>query len=248
MNFHNQTILVTGGSRGIGRSVVRMLVERGANVLAGYHTRYDAAEQTTALCQELPGVVMFQQLDVRQRESADAFVEAARDRWGQIDGLINCAGMVTYAPLMATSLEQWNAMLATNLDGVYHLCKAAIRPMMKRRGGRIVNLASLHGAAGGPEQAGYSAATGGILGFTRALARETAAWNITVNAVAPGMIETEQLAVLPAKRREWGENIIALRRVGTPDEAAAAAVFLASPLASYITGQTIYVDGGWRMT
>ncbi|MBC8161401.1 MAG: SDR family oxidoreductase [Roseiflexaceae bacterium] len=248
MNFTSQIILVAGGSGGIGRSVVRMLAERGAHVLAGYHTRADAAATTLAQCEGLPGVVVAHQVDVRLRESADAFVQAALDRWGQIDGLINCAGVVAYAPINAISLTQWQSLLATNLDGVYHMCKAAIRPMMKRRSGRIVNVAALHGVAGSPEQADYSAATGGVLGLTRALARETAAWNITVNAVAPGLIATEQLEVLPAERRAWAEQIIALRRIGTPDEAAAAAVFLASPLASYITGQTIYVDGGWRMT
>lgn len=247
MNFHNHTILVSGGSRGIGRSIVRMLAERGANVLSGYHARADEAETTAALCAGLSGTVAVAQVDVRDKASAEAFVQTALDRWGQIDGLINCAGFVTYTPIAATTLEQWQATLATNLDGVYHLCKAAIRPMMKRRQGRIVNVAALHGIAGGPNQADYSAATGGVLGFTRSLAREAAPWNVTVNSVAPGFIATEQLDVLPPEQREWGEQIIALRRVGTPDEAAAAALFLASPLASYITGQIIYVDGGWRM-
>ena len=248
MNFTNQTVLVTGGSRGIGRSIVRMLAARGANVVAGYHTRADAAATTLALCADLPGTVVVQQVDVRLRDSAEAFVAAALDRWSSIEGLINCAGIVAYAPFAEISLAQWQAMMATNLDGVYHLCKAVARPMLKRRYGRIVNVAGLHGAAGGPYQADFSAMTGGILGFTRALARETAPWNVTVNAIAPGMIATEQLDVLPPEQKSWGENIIALRRTGTPDEAAAAAVFLASPLASYITGQTLYVDGGWRMT
>jgi 3-oxoacyl-[acyl-carrier protein] reductase len=247
MDFTGQIAIVTGGSRGIGRAVVRMLAERGAQVLAGYHMRADSAAETVASCAGLRGAAVAQQIDVRDRASVEALVEAALERWGQLDILVNCAGFAPYAPIADVTNEQWRATLATNLDGVYHACKAALRPMMRRRYGRIVNLAGLHGAAGGPRQADYSAATGGVLGLTRALAREAAAWNITANAVAPGLIETDMIATLPADDRVWGERVIALRRVGTPEEAAAAIVFLASPLASYITGQTITVDGGWRM-
>jgi 3-oxoacyl-[acyl-carrier protein] reductase len=247
MDFTDQVAIVTGGSRGIGRAVVRMLVERGAQVVAGYHSRAAAAAETVAACAELPGIVVAQQVDVRERASVNELVESTLERWGRLDILINCAGVASYAPIADVTSEQWRATLATNLDGAYHTCKAALRPMMRRRYGRIVNLSGLHGAAGGPHQADYSAATGGVLGLTRALAREAAAWNITANAVAPGLIETELIAELPAEDRAWGERVIALRRVGKPEEAAAAIVFLASPLASYITGQTLTVDGGWRM-
>jgi 3-oxoacyl-[acyl-carrier protein] reductase len=247
MDFTNQIAIVTGGSRGIGRAVVRMLAERGARVIAGYHTRADDAAETVAACAGLHGGVVARQVDVRDRASVDGLIESTLERWGQLDILINCAGSAPYAPIADVTGEQWRATLATNLDGVYHTCKAALRPMMRRRYGRIVNVAGLHGAAGGPHQADYSAATGGVLGLTRALAREAAAWSITANAVAPGLIETEMIAALPAEDRAWGERVIALRRVGKPEEAAAAVVFLASPLASYITGQTITVDGGWRM-
>jgi 3-oxoacyl-[acyl-carrier protein] reductase len=248
MDFTGQVAVVAGGSRGIGRAVVRMLAERGARVVAGYHERAAAAEETVAACVGLPGSVVAQQVDVRSRESAEALVQAALDRWGQIDLLINCAGVAAYAPIGQVTIEQWRSILATNLDGVYNTCKAALRPMMRRRYGRIVNVSALHGVGGGPGQADYSAATGGALGLTRALAREAAAWNITVNAVTAGLVETEMLDVMPREAREWGERVIALRRVGKPEELAAAIVFLASPLASYITGQTLAVDGGWRMT
>jgi 3-oxoacyl-[acyl-carrier protein] reductase len=247
MDFRGQVIVVAGGSRGVGRAAVQMLAARGARVLLGYYERLADAESSAADCVELPGEVAIQQCDIRVRESAEALIDAALTRWGQIDGLINCAGMMRYAPIESIDDAQWHALLATNLDGVFHTCKAALRPMMKRRYGRIVHVAALHGVAGGPMQADYSAATGGVLGFTRALAREAAPWSITVNAITPGLVETEQLAVIPAEQRAWGEQVIALRRVARPEEVAAVAVFLASPLASYVTGATIPVDGGWRM-
>jgi 3-oxoacyl-[acyl-carrier protein] reductase len=247
MDFTNQVVIVTGGSRGVGAAVVRMLAERGARVIAGYLERREAAETLAASCAGLPGEVRVQQIDVRIRTSTETLVEAALGHWDQIDALINCAGIVGYAPVVSIDDAQWHATLQTNLDGVYHMCRAALRPMMRRRYGRIVNLAALHGVAGGPNQADYSAATGGVLGLTRALAREAAPWSITVNAVVPGLVDTEQLAVLPAEQRSWGEHVIALRRVARPEEVAAAAVFLASSLASYITGATVPVDGGWRM-
>lgn len=248
MDFSGQVAVVTGGSRGIGRAVVRMLAERGAQVIVGYHADAVAAAESVAACAGLPGAAEARQVDVRSRESSAALIDAALERWSQVDILVNCAGSAVFAAFDEITVEQWRATLATNLDGVYYVCKAALRPMMRRRYGRIVNVSGLHGVGGSPGQADYSAATGGALGFTRALAREAAAWNITVNAVAPGLIETDMLATTPPEIRAWGERIIALRRVGRPEEAAAAAVFLASPLASYITGQTIAVDGGWRMT
>ena len=137
--------------------------------------------------------------------------------------------------------------MRVNFEGPFNCCHAIVPGMIKQNYGRIVNMSALHAVGGGPGQADYSAATGGVLGMTRALAREAAAWSITVNAVTPGLVETEMLDVMPQEERDWGKRVIALRRSGQPEEVAAAIIFLASPLASYITGQTLAVDGGMAM-
>lgn len=247
MEFSGQVAIVTGGSRGVGRATVRDLARRGARVMFCYRERADAAAETVALVREYGGEVEAVRCDVADPGAGTTLVAGALERWGRLDVLVNCAGAAAFGPIETTDAARWAATLAANLTGVYHTCRAALRPMMQRRYGRIVNLAALHGTGGFPGQADYSAATGGVLGLTRALAREAAPWTITVNAVAPGFVETEMLAVTPPEMRAWGEQIIALRRAGRPEEVAAAIVFLASPLASYITGHTLAVDGGWTM-
>jgi 3-oxoacyl-[acyl-carrier protein] reductase len=247
MDFTGQVAIVTGGSRGIGRAVVRDLARRGARVLFCYRERVQAATETLAMVCEASGIAEAIQADVSNPETGTALVHAALERWGRLDILVNCAGRASYGTIDEMSAARWREVLATNLTGVYHTCRAALRPMMQRRYGRIINLSALHASGGFPGQADYSAATAGVLGFTRALAREAAAWSITVNAVAPGFVDTEMLDIMPSEVRVWGEEIIAMRRAGRPEEVASAVTFLASSMASYITGHTLAVDGGWRM-
>jgi 3-oxoacyl-[acyl-carrier protein] reductase len=247
MDFTGQVAIVTGGSRGVGRAVVCDLARRGARVVLGYHTRCEAAEATLACIRAFAGEAMAVAGDVAEAATATALVGAALERWGRLDILVNAAGWAGYGALETTSSAHWRRTLAVNLTGTYHTCRAALRPMMQRRYGRIVNVSALHGRGGFPGQADYSAAKAGVMGFTRATAREVASWNITVNAVAPGLVDTEFLETTPREVRDWSEQIIAMRRAGKPEEIAAAVLFLASPPASYITGHTLAVDGGWTM-
>ena len=246
MDFGEQVVIVAGGSGAIGAAAVRMLAERGARVLASYEDDEQAGRLQHA-CADLAGEVVFLQADLRTRAAADQLVQAALARWNTVDALITSVGVMEYMPVEAIDLATWQQALEVHLDSVYYLCKAVLRPMMRRRQGRIVAISALHGIAGGPMQAAYSAATGAILGLVRAVAREAAPWSITANAIVPGFIDTPMLNVVPEEQRAWGEQVIALRRLGQPEEVAAAALFLASPLASYITGVTLPVDGGWRM-
>ncbi len=247
MSFTNKTAVVTGGSRGIGKAIAEVLARRGAQVvIAG--RQIDTAETTAAELSGLTGqAVMALQADVADPASVKALLDQVLARFPRLDILVNNAGVVRDTLLVRMDEADWDLVLDVNLKGAYLCSKAAIRPMMKQRYGRIVNVASVSGIAGQAGQTNYSASKAGLIGFTKALAREVGSRGITVNAVAPGFVPTDLTKDLPADLREASLKGIPLGRWGTPQEIANAVAFLASDDASYITGHVLSVDGGMVM-
>jgi 3-oxoacyl-[acyl-carrier protein] reductase len=239
-----QIALVTGASRGIGRAIALELARRGAWIGVNYERNEAAAEECLAEVRRAGSDGALVRFDVAEAEvAARAVSELAKDR-GRLDVLINNAGIAIDGLLLRYRADDWQRILAVNLGGVFHCSKAAVRPMVKARYGRIVNLTSVVSAIGNAGQSAYAATKSGVEGFTRALAREVASRGITVNAVAPGFIDTEMTAALPEAARSIYLAQIPVGRLGTSDEVAAAVAFLADPSAAYITGQTLAVNGG----
>jgi 3-oxoacyl-[acyl-carrier protein] reductase len=247
MSLQNQVAVITGGSRGIGRAAALELASQGARVLVNYQHRAGAADAVVEQIAAAGGEAVAFQADVSDEGQARATIEAALERWGRLDVLVNNAGVTDDAPMARLRPEQWARVIAIDLTSVFLCCRSALPAMQRQRYGRIVNIGSLAGLAGNVGQTNYAAAKAGLIGFTRALAREVAGDGITANVVAPGYIDTDLVDTVSPALKQWALSVIAVGRFGTADEVAAAIGFLASPRSSYITGHVLTVDGGWVM-
>lgn len=244
MSLQGKCALVTGGSRGIGRAVCLELARQGARVAVNYAGNAAAAEETVKACQDLGAEAFAIQADVADAAACDAMVKEVLSRFGRVDILVNNAG-VTRDGLMLTMKESdWDTVLDTNLKGAFQCMKAVYRPMMKQKYGRVVNLSSIVGVRGNAGQANYAASKAGLIGLTKSMAKELAARNVTVNAVAPGFIDTDMTAALPEKAREAMLASIPMGRLGQAEDVARAVAFFAGDESAYVTGQVLCVDGG----
>ena len=247
MLLAEKTALVTGASRGIGRATALELAKAGAKVAVNFAGNRAAAEEVVSLVEAAGGQAMLVQADVGNAVDVETMLKAVVERFGKIDILVNNAGITRDNLIMRMKEEDWDAVIHTNLKGIFNCTKAVSKLMMKQRYGRIINMASVVGVMGNAGQANYAAAKAGVIGFTKSMAKELASRNITVNAVAPGYISTDMTAALPEQAKAELQAQIPLQRLGTPEDVAAAVLFLVSPGADYITGQTLHVDGGMVM-
>ena len=242
-----QIVVVTGASRGIGRSVAVRFARDGAAVIVNYRGSEAAAQETVQAVTDAGGQATLVQGDVSKRDDAERLIEAAVTEHGRIDVLVNNAGITRDQLLMRMTDDDWDAVLDTNLKGAFYTTRAALRPMLRKRSGRIINIASVVGLIGNAGQANYAAAKAGLIGFTKATAREVASRSITVNAVAPGYIATEMTDAIAENMKAKILDQVPMGRLGTPEDVAAVVAFLASPAAAYMTGAVLTVDGGMVM-
>lgn len=239
-----RTAIVTGSSRGIGRAICVELAKGGANLVINFAGNQQAAEETAALCKAQGVSAVTVQGDVAEAKTCEAVVNTALETFGRVDVLVNNAGVTRDNLLMRMSEEDFDAVIRTNLRGSFLMMKAVSRQMMKQRYGRIVNLSSVVGLSGNAGQVNYAASKAGVIGMTKSFAKEVASRGITVNALAPGFIETDMTAKMPEAAVSAVSASIPAGRMGTPQDVAAAAAFLASEKAAYVTGQVLAVDGG----
>ena len=241
-----KTAIVTGASRGIGAAIARKLCEAGASVALCSRS----AEAVAAIADTLNSegyTAISTAADISKKGDVEALIKMVQDRFSQIDILVNNAGITRDTLLMRMKDEDWEAVLQTNLTGTMYCTRAVLRPMIRQRRGRIINISSVIGVMGNAGQASYAAAKAGIIGFTKTIAREVGARGITVNAIAPGFITTDMTAQIPEQHQKQLLELIPLRSFGNPEDVADAVCFLASDAARYITGQTLHVDGGMVM-
>lgn len=244
MSMEGNVALITGGSRGIGRAICLELARRGAAVAVNYGGNRQAAEETVRLCRELGVEAEAFPVDVADPAACEALIEAVKGRFGRVDILVNNAGITRDGLLMTAKEEDVSKVLDTNLKGAYFCTKAAAKVMLRQKYGRIISLSSVVGLRGNPGQTAYAASKAGVLGLTKAAAKELAGRDITVNAVAPGYIATDMTAVLPDKAKDAMLTTIPKGRPGTPEEVAKAVAFFAERESAYVTGQVLCVDGG----
>ena len=245
--WEGKAALVTGGTRGIGRAIAAAFSSLGVDVAITGRDAARVAEAAQELSREAPRAVKGVAMDVADRDAVDSAVKALVQERGRIDILVNNAGIARDNLLMRMKPDDWESVIATNVNGLYYCSQAVLRPMIRQRGGRIINMSSVVGLTGNPGQANYAASKAAILGFTKALAREVASRQITVNAIAPGYIDTDMTRDISEDARKALFDSIPMKRIGRPEDVAATALFLASEGAGYVTGQVLSVNGGLYM-
>ena len=244
LNLKGKNALVTGGTRGIGRSVVDVLSRAGANVAFTFRSSTDEADSLRKEIEARGVMGLAIQGDAADFDAAEVAVQSVLEAWGTLDVLVNNAGITRDGLLLRSREEDWDAVIGTNLKSVFNFCKAAYRPMMKQRRGKIINMSSVVGVVGNAGQTNYAASKAGIIGFSKSLAKELGSRGVTVNVVAPGYVDTDMTRSMPDAAKEAMLSDVPLGRSASPEDVAAAVVFLASSAADYITGHVLHVDGG----
>ena len=246
MRLKEKIALVTGASRGIGKAIALHLAEEGAQIIVNYAKNSEKAKEVVAAVESTGGKALAMQADVSCWQEVEKMVDSIYEKFGRIDILVNNAGVNRDELLISMEKKDWDAVINTNLGGLFHCTKAVAKYMMIQKNGRIINMSSVAGERGGRGQSNYAASKGGVNAFTRSVAMELAPKKITVNAIAPGVIETEMSSTVIRRAKDFILNSVALKRLGQPEEIAKVVAFLASDDSSYITGEVIRVDGGFK--